>query len=98
MTNKEAAVQLYNIADEFIDLANSMVTDKNLDIQSVGSALRYAAARFTAHETAYNSNDLAAEKDEAIKWFLNQYSEMLVENFDQHIEHYTKQVEETESH
>lgn len=95
--NKDAAVELYKIADEFINLANDMVTEKNADLQNVGSALRYAAARFTAHETAYNSKDLAAEKDEAIKWFLNQYSEMLEENFDQHIAHYTKLAEEAES-
>lgn len=98
MTNKDAAVQLYKMADDFINLANSMVTEQNADLQNVGSALRYASARFTAHETAYNSKDIAAEKDDAIKWLLNQYSEMLEENFDQHIEHYAKLAEDTSNH
>jgi hypothetical protein len=91
MADKNSAENLFKLADEFINLANDMVTEQNKDLQDVGSALRYAAARFTAHETAYNSKDLAGERDEAVAWFLKQYSEMLEENFDQHIEHIAKQ-------
>ena len=98
MIDKEAATNLYKMADEFIDVANRLVTSDNQELEQVGAALRYAAARFSAHETAYKSEDLAAERDDAIAWFSNQYSGMLEENLDQHIEHFKSQKNTTESH
>ncbi|WP_293266247.1 DUF3144 domain-containing protein [Neptunomonas sp.] len=98
MIDKEAAANLFKMADEFIDVANRLVTSDNKDLEDVGAALRYAAARFSAHETAYKSKDLAAERNDALAWFSNQYSEMLEENLDQHIEHFEAQKNKTESH
>ncbi|MGY8872252.1 MAG: DUF3144 domain-containing protein [Pseudomonadales bacterium] len=98
MIDKEAAANLFKMADEFIDVANRLVTTDSKDIEDVGAALRYAAARFSAHETAYKSKDLAAERNDALSWFTNQYSEMLEENLDQHIEHFESLKNKTESH
>lgn len=98
MIDKEAAAKLFKMADEFIDVANRLVTTDSKDIEDVGAALRYAAARFSAHETAYKSKDLAAERNDALAWFTNQYSEMLEENLDQHIEHFESLKNKTESH
>jgi hypothetical protein len=98
MTNKESAANLFKMADEFIDIANRLVTSENKELEDVGAALRYAAARFSAHETAYKSKDLAAERNDALAWFSNQYSEMLEENLDQHIEQFEKLKNKTESH
>lgn len=98
MASKETASNLFKMADEFIELANRLVTSEKKDLEDVGSALRYAAARFSAHETAYKSKDLAAERNDALAWFSNQYSEMLEENLDQHIEHFEKLKNKTESH
>ncbi|WP_036551312.1 DUF3144 domain-containing protein [Neptunomonas japonica] len=98
MIDKEAAANLFKMADEFIDVANRLVTSDNKDLEDVGAALRYAAARFSAHETAYKSKDLAAERNDALSWFTNQYSEMLEENLDQHIEHFESLKNKTESH
>ncbi|BBB30870.1 DUF3144 domain-containing protein [Neptunomonas japonica] len=98
MIDKEAAANLFKMADEFIDVANRLVTSDNKDLEDVGAALRYAAARFSAHETAYKSKDLAAERNDALSWFTNQYSEMLEENLDQHIEHFKSLKNKAESH
>ncbi|SIS90297.1 DUF3144 domain-containing protein [Neptunomonas antarctica] len=98
MTNKESAANLFKMADEFIDVANRLVTSENKELEDVGAALRYAAARFSAHETAYKSKDLAAERNDALAWFSNQYSEMLEENLDQHIESFETLNNKTESH
>ena len=98
MASKETASNLFKMADEFINLANNLVTEDNKDLEDVGAALRYAAARFSAHETAYKSKDLSAERNDALAWFSNQYSEMLEENLDQHIEHFESLKNKTENH
>ena len=87
MSDKETALALFKMADQFIDVANRMVEKENIDIGEVGAALRYAAARFNAHEAAYKATDLAAERNDALMWFSSQYKEMLEENLDQHIKY-----------
>jgi len=100
MSQKEKAMETYKMADEFIDLANRMLTAEGKELEDVGAAIRYAAARFSSHEVAYRSKDLAAEKREAVEWYTGHFNEMLTENFDQHIEHIAAEKEKAaaESH
>ena len=88
MSDKETAAAMFKMADQFIDVANRLVEGESIDMGEVGAALRYAAARFNAHEAAYKATDLAAERNDALAWFSSQYNEMLEENLDQHIKYF----------
>ena len=56
------------------------------DLSRVSAAIRFAAARFNAHEAAHQAQDVAADKDNAVSWFTYQYQKMFVENIDEHIQ------------
>lgn len=75
---------LYQIADQFIALANQLTQEEG-DVGKVGTALRFAAARFNAFEASIKSADLAAEKENALEWFSSEFKAMLKDNIDDHI-------------
>ncbi|MEI8600696.1 DUF3144 domain-containing protein [Shewanella sp. PP-Sp27a-2] len=75
---------IYELADQFIALANQL-SQQEADVGKVGTALRFAAARFNAFEAAIKSADLGAEKDSALEWFSSEFKEMLSDNLDDHI-------------
>lgn len=83
-TTKE--LEIFDIADEFIALANKFKNEKNQKLGRVGTALRYAAARFNAYEASNKTDNLEEEKDEALDWFTEQYNIMLLENLEEYIE------------
>ncbi|MCL1113880.1 MULTISPECIES: DUF3144 domain-containing protein [Shewanella] len=84
MSEQKTELTMYQIADQFIALANQLSQQEN-DIGKVGTAMRFAAARYNAFEAAIKSTDLAAEKDNALEWFSNEFKAMLNENLDDHI-------------
>lgn len=75
----------YTTADKFVDLANELsMKDKS---GAVGSAMRFAASRYSAFEMSLTGRDLEKEK-EAIKIeLLTDYSRMLDQNLDDYIHH-----------
>ncbi len=75
---------IFELADQFIALANELSQQED-DVGKVGTALRFAAARFNAFEAAIKSADLATEKDNALEWFSNEFRDMLSDNLDDHI-------------
>jgi septal ring factor EnvC (AmiA/AmiB activator) len=75
---------IYELADQFIALANQL-SQQEADVGKVGTALRFAAARFNAFEASIKSADLGAEKESALEWFSAEYREMLSDNLDDHI-------------
>lgn len=75
---------IYELADQFIALANQL-SQQEADVGKVGTALRFAAARFNAFEAAIKSSDLGAEKASALEWFSSEFKEMLNDNLDDHI-------------
>ncbi len=80
-------------ADQFINLANEQSQEASPG--EVSSSLLYAAARFNAFiaaSTARNINELKKNKEEAIRYFSNQYLEMFVENIEDWIENYEKHI------
>lgn len=86
-SNQEQTAEnnIYQIADQFIALANEL-GQKEGDVGKVGTALRFAAARFNAFEASIKSGDLKAEKENALEWFTAEYKDMLSDNLDDHIE------------
>lgn len=84
MTDANKATTIFELADQFIALANEL-SQAEQDVGKVGTALRFAAARYNAFEASIKSSDLAKEKDSALNWFANEYREMLQDNLEDHI-------------
>jgi len=79
--DKEKA--MYDIADKFINLANEISKSDNSG--SVGVALRYAAARYSAFEASLHTNNLAEDKDKQLQFFANVFTHMLQTNLEDYI-------------
>jgi len=73
-------------ADEFIAVANQQVPDSSVD--DVNTSILYSAARFNAFSVGRSfetAEKLQAEKQEAVKYFTQRYTEMLEQNIDEYI-------------
>ena len=80
-------------ADQFINLANEQ--SQEVGPGEVSSSLLFAAARFNAFvaaATARDIDELKKNKEDAIRYFSNQYYEMFVENIEDWIENYDKHI------
>jgi len=77
--------ELYNCADKFINLANELSQEDTSG--TVGTALRFAAARYSAFELSVVSEDFEREKEAIKKRLLDDYSLMLEENIESYIKH-----------
>jgi len=81
--------QFWELADSFIQLAN---TNLNAAKPSkVSASALFAASRFNAFVitvSASSKEQLIAEKEAAIAYFLEQYEAMLRENIDEHLARY----------
>ncbi|GIU46307.1 hypothetical protein TUM4438_21790 [Shewanella sairae] len=84
MSEAKKETTIFELADQFIALANELA-GKEQDVGKVGTAMRFAAARFNAFEASLKSSDLAAEKDNALEWFTDEYKAMLNDNLEDHI-------------
>ena len=81
----------YKRADEVINLANEQCND--ITPTKVNLSLMFASARFSAFiasTLAQNVDELKRDKEEAIKYFTEQFSNMLVENLDENIKNYQR--------
>lgn len=86
MLDTQEEMEIFDMADEFIAVANRLLEESPQRLGHISTALRYAAARFSAHEASYKSADLVADKAKAQTWYTEQFNRMLGENLDQHIE------------
>ncbi|MBB3101989.1 DUF3144 domain-containing protein [Azomonas macrocytogenes] len=86
MSDNQDNTIIFNMADEFIEIANRLVGNEKKDLGHVSTAFRYAAARFSVHEASCKFNDLPNEQEKLQKWYTNQFDAMLQENFEDHIE------------
>jgi len=87
--------EFFDRADAIIALANSQCDD--FPIGKVSSSLLFAAARFNAFIVASSAKDLdqlKEEKEEAIKYFKQQYEKVFIENMDEYIKNYGKNIQE----
>lgn len=81
-SNHEQDVQdFFEVTDQFISLANDL--SDQWDIERVNATLMYASARYSAF-VAHNSDaGLVNNKENAIKYFCEQFKEMFSENIDE---------------
>lgn len=83
--------EFFERADAYIDVANQQATQVNRG--KVSASMMFATARFNAWVSASGTEsgeDLAAVKQEALDYFLEEYRKMLEENLDEYIEHFDK--------
>lgn len=89
MSDDPVPKEFWERADKIIALANEQL--KDAPVGNVSSSLLYAAARFNSFNVASVAKDvdqLIKDKDDAIKYFTEQYENMLSENLDDYIENY----------
>lgn len=89
MSDVQRDKQFWDMADSFIELAN---THLNAEKPSrVSASALFAASRFNAFviaAAAESKAQLITEKEAAIAYFMNQYEAMLRENLDEHLARY----------
>lgn len=88
--------QFWELADSFISLANEH--GQKIDPNKVDTALRYAAARFSAHIVASqspNAEALNADKEKATKHFSDQYQQMFADNLEDYATNFDAYAERT---
>jgi hypothetical protein len=89
MSDVQRDKQFYDMADAYIALANAQLSDAKPS--RVSAAALFAASRFNAFvisAAAGSREQMVAEKEAAIAYFLDQYEKMLRENIDEHLARY----------
>jgi len=93
MSDAQRDKQFWELADSFIQLANTHLNEAKPS--KVSASALFAAARFNAFVitvSASSKEQLIAEKEAAIAYFLEQYETMLSENIDEHLARYDQQT------
>ena len=83
LSDEELDVQLREVADKFIDLANQQA--QRFHKENVSQGMMYGTARFNAFVVASHADDVLAydeDRDRAIEYFVGQYRQMLISNLD----------------
>ena len=91
MSTSKTDDNFYKRADEVINLANKQCD--TISASKVDASLLFAASRFNAFIVSSISNnveELKRDKNEAIKYFTDQYIKMLTENLDENIRNYER--------
>jgi hypothetical protein len=70
----------FDLADQFINLANELA--RNTGTTEVGTAMRYAAARYNTFEASLANYDLRQDKDKLATLFADDFRNMLLANID----------------
>ncbi len=81
--------KFYERADAHIHLSNEQLAD--IGRGEVSASMMYSVARFNAWVSASGFNtseEMAAAKDEAIEYFVNEYRKMLDENLSDYISNF----------
>jgi len=89
MNDEKAPPEFWERADEMIAVANRQM--ENATLGTVSSSLLYAAARFNAFavtSSSESSEDMRANREGAVDYFVEQYRSMLIDNLDDHIENF----------
>ena len=94
MTDTTPDNEFWELADAFVDLAN-----RNCDETprgKVSAAMLYAAARFNAFvvaSSAKSREELSAQNEEAVAYFLLQYEKVLRENLGDYEANFAKYIQ-----
>jgi hypothetical protein len=92
MSDLQRDKQYWDLADSFIQLANTHLNEAKPS--KVSASALFAASRFNAFvitAATESKEQLIAEKEAAIAYFLGQYETMLRENLDEHLARYDQQ-------
>lgn len=84
MPDTKTETPFFEIADKFIHLANELARSEGST--SVGTALRYAAARYNTFEASLSSADLGADQAKMTDMLCNDFREMLKVNMQDYIQ------------
>jgi hypothetical protein len=98
MDNETPDQSYWDRADEIIHLANEQCNHEMNG--KVSSSLLFATARFNAFiiaSSAKNVEEMKNDKEEAIKYFTEQYKKMLIENIDDYIQNFEQNIEQVRS-
>ncbi len=85
--------QFWELTDSFIQLANTHLNETKPS--RVSASALFAASRFNAFvitAATESKEQLIAEKEAAIAYFMDQYEKMLRENIDEHLARYDQQT------
>lgn len=82
MTQDNTQNEIYINADKFIQLANELVQAGQ---PGIGTALRFAAARYSAFEASLRTNTLVEDKESEQKLFAEEFNRMLEINLEDYI-------------
>jgi len=88
---KDADDGFYKRADAHIFLSNNQLKDAPLG--NVSASMMYGLARFNACVSAsgfQSGEQMSAAREEAIKYFMGQYRQMLEEHLDDYIANFDK--------
>jgi hypothetical protein len=92
MSDVQRDQQFWDMADSFVQLANTLLNEAKPS--RVSASALFAAARFNAFvitAATESKAQLIAEKESAIAYFMEQYEKMLRENLDEHLARYDQQ-------
>ena len=93
MSDVQRDKQFWDMADSFIQLANTHLDE--VKPSRVSASALFATARFNAFvisAATESKEQLIAEKEAAVAYFLGQYETMLRENLDEHLARYDRQA------
>jgi hypothetical protein len=83
MSDEKQGMEFFDIADQYINLANELA--KTEGSANAGTALRYAAARYNTFEASLSTKNLAEEQDKMIDMLCDDFREMLKVNMKDYI-------------
>ncbi len=81
--DEEEQDEFYDLADQFVDLANSLSESER--VSRVSSAFLYACSRFNAYVMQVQGGMVAEADEEAIRYLLDQYEAMLREHMSERL-------------
>jgi hypothetical protein len=76
----EGRKEFYNLADEFVRLANQL--SAKWPPSRISAAMLYAAARYNVFNFLNPDTPPGETRESAVEYLRKQYEEMLLENFD----------------
>jgi len=88
MSDDKQETPFFEIADQFIDLANKLAQTEGP--VNVGTALRYAAARYNTFEASLSTSELAKDEAKITDMLCDDFREMLRVNMQDYIQRQVK--------
>jgi hypothetical protein len=89
MSEENPNTAFFELADQFINLANDLAKTKGT--ADVGTALRYAAARYNTFEASMSTEDLARDEEKLTNMVCDDFREMLKANMQDYIQRLAQQ-------